>query len=178
VDGLEASATAIEGYTDGLEGKLDTLHTDVGTTLHGDVDQLEGYVDGLETQVEAWDEEGKVKRISGSKANDDGTAITLDTGVINGHWGLVCVRALQSGGTATTSRYAIAEAVAASPPDIDTGYRATGTTAKGSLVNDNFVQPIPVLADGSGYLYLFSGRDANNDSTFAYKVTLHKRRSA
>lgn len=114
------------------------------------------------------------KRINFSKANDDGTAITLDTGILNGEWDLISVRILQSGGTSTTSQYAMAEVSTATPPDINTIYRASSTTAKGTGVYDSFVGSLPCTADASGYLYMFSGRDANNDSTFAGVVWLRK----
>lgn len=41
-----AKITTMFGYLDGLEGKLDTLHTDLATTLAG-------YLDGLETLIGA-----------------------------------------------------------------------------------------------------------------------------
>ena len=116
----------------------------------------------------------ELKRIAVTTATDDGTAITLATGVNNGHWGLVCIRALQSIGTSTTSRYAIGEDSGFAAGDIDTVEQAASATAKGALINDNFVQPIPCQADGSGNLYLLSGRDANDDSTFDVVVTLVK----
>lgn len=46
-----ADTTAIKGYVDGIEGKLDTLHTDVGTTIAGYVDGIEGKLDTLHTDV-------------------------------------------------------------------------------------------------------------------------------
>jgi hypothetical protein len=55
VDGVEALNTALNGYVDGLEAlvassntKLDTIHTDLATTLAGLITTLNGYVDGLE----------------------------------------------------------------------------------------------------------------------------------
>lgn len=39
-------ATTLAGLVDGVEGKLDTLHTDLGTTLAG-------YLDGVETKLDA-----------------------------------------------------------------------------------------------------------------------------
>ena len=113
-----------------------------------------------------------LKRITYSQATDDGTAITLATGVNNGTWELVGVRLIQSIGTSTTTQYAIAETAGASPPDVNTVHRASATTAKGTLVSDSFVEPIPCLADASGNLYMFTGRDANDDSTVAGVVYL------
>lgn len=53
-----AKITTMLGHLDGVETKLDTLHTDLDTTLKGYVDGLEalialtnGYVDGLETLI-------------------------------------------------------------------------------------------------------------------------------
>lgn len=40
LDTLHADNVVIEGYTDGLETKLDTLHTDIATTLAGKVDTV------------------------------------------------------------------------------------------------------------------------------------------
>ena len=115
-----------------------------------------------------------LKRIAFSKANDDATAIALATGVNNGTWELVGVRLIQSGGASTTSQYAIAEIAGAAPPDANTVFRASAATAKGTLVSDSFVQPIPCLADASGDLHLFSGRDAADDSTVAGVVYLRR----
>lgn len=115
-----------------------------------------------------------LKRIAFSKANDDGTAIALATGVNSGTWELVSVRLIQSGGASTTSQYAIAEIAGAAPPDTNTVFRASAATAKGTLVPDSFVEPIPCLADASGELHLFSGRDAADDSTVAGVVYLRR----
>lgn len=41
---LNGYVDSLESYTDGLEGKLDTLHTDIATTIAS-------YVDGLETLI-------------------------------------------------------------------------------------------------------------------------------
>ncbi len=46
-----AQVTAALGYLDGVEGKLDAIHTDLGTTLAGYLDGLEGHVDGLEALI-------------------------------------------------------------------------------------------------------------------------------
>jgi Flp pilus assembly pilin Flp len=43
--------TNLLGYLDGVEGKLDTLHTDVGTTLAGYLDGVEGKLDTLHTDL-------------------------------------------------------------------------------------------------------------------------------
>ncbi len=34
---LDGHVDGLEGFTDGIEGKLDTLHTDLATTLHADI---------------------------------------------------------------------------------------------------------------------------------------------
>lgn len=57
VDGIESKldtihtdlATTLAGYTDGLEGKLDTLHTDLGTTIHADLTSANTKLDTLQT---------------------------------------------------------------------------------------------------------------------------------
>ena len=114
----------------------------------------------------------RVVRVPVQKLLDDATAITVDTGVPNGDFGLIAVRLLQSIGTSTTSQWSIGEVAGFAAGDINTVDSASAATAKGTLVNDNFVQPIPCRADASGYLYLLSGRDANDTSTIDAVISL------
>jgi len=110
-----------------------------------------------------------LKRVLFTKANDDGTAIDLATGVAEVDWELVSVRMMQSGGAAVSTQFAIAETPGAVPPDVNTVRHTATVTAKGTLVQENYVGQLPCRSDNTGKLYLFSGRLAGgaNDSTVA-----------
>lgn len=48
---IDVDVSNIDLNTDGIETKLDTLHTDIGTTLHGDMDGVEGKLDTVNTNL-------------------------------------------------------------------------------------------------------------------------------
>ncbi|MCW2228085.1 hypothetical protein QIH87_49865 (plasmid) [Bradyrhizobium elkanii] len=71
-------ATTLGGYLDGVEGKLDTLHTDLATTLAG-------YVDGLEALVGTTNSNGTSTNTKLDTLHSDlGSTldVALDTGTI------------------------------------------------------------------------------------------------
>lgn len=126
--------------------------------------------------------QGQLKhiRVSNTFANYAGVEITITGLVANAPYRLAALTFLLAGGTpGNTTTPSVGEATGFAVGDISDRAQASVAIVDGNPVNvDNYVQPIPVVADANGQLYILGAAPGAADSTLSWAVDLYEDRSA
>ncbi len=147
VDGLEGSVDQLEGYLDGVETlitstntKLDTLHTDLGTTLAGYLDQLEGYLDTVET-----------------KLADLHTDLTVAMGNSYGQGSVGSSATQIASGASLATKFGVRIKNLHATQDLYVGYDSSTSNTTGVKLRPGEEAPFPVANRSTLYLYGSAG---------------------
>jgi len=140
---------------------------------------LVGMAAGAGAATEAAQGTAQVATVSGSVASYAGAEIEVTGFAADTPYSLVSIAYQLLGGTAlNTTQPSIGEASGFTQGSMGDRYKISGTIDKDvERTVDNLVQPIPVISDANGKLYIKGASPAVADSTLYWRVDLHLERS-